>query len=228
MFSRNLQIFLGKDDPDSMRMVRPADVLCLRLTRRSLEILVFHPNTGSNSVFVLRGRNLFLLWAEITGDGVHSLKPGSRGISSITEERGWTAATEPMFPDPNPVRPDCILVETSTTRDLWLHRYLEVFALRPGIGFLLQFRDQHAYVLAANVGVYATTRDELLRSNLDSGTTNSFSLHLTHDYPAGSVVTPYRFASIAHKHRDVASEGNWETVIDNRPGKAGPTIGFSP
>jgi len=223
MFSRNLQIFLSEDDPDSMRMVRPADVLCLRLTRRSLEILVFHPNSGSNSVFVFRGRGLFSLWTEIAGDRVHSLAPGSHGISFIDEEPSWSAATQPMFPDPNLARPDCILVETSTARDLWVHRYLEVFALRPGIGFLLQFRDQHAYVLTANDGMYAAARDELLRSNLDSGTANAFSLHPKHHYPAGSVVNPYRFASILHKHRDVASEGNWETVIDNRPGTSGPT-----
>ena len=228
MLSCNLQIFLRADDPDSMRMVRPADVLCIRLTRGTLEILSFRPNTGSHRTFICRGLNLFSLWTDFAGNRVHILRPGSDGIDTITDERAWSVATQALFPDPNPVADDCLLLETSTARDLWYRKHFEVFALRPGIGFLLQFRDGHAYVLTTHPGEYTTVRDALLASNLDQGTNNGFTPHPQHRYPAGSPVKPYRFATVDYKHRDLASEGTWETVIDNRPGTVGPTIGISP
>jgi len=138
------------------------------------------------------------------------------GIATIAEERGWTVATAAMFPDPNPVRGDCLLLETPTTRDLWSRRDLEIFALRPAGRFLLQFRDRHAYVLTPRQGEYEAIRDAILDSNLDPGSTNAFTMHPQHRYPAGSLVKPYRFAAIEYKHRDVASEGGWDVVMDFR------------
>lgn len=228
MFSRSLQIRLRQDDPDSVRWVRPADILCLRLSRQTLEILCLRPNCDSSRVFLLRGRSLFLLWTDLAGDRIHLLQPGSDGIEAASEERKWAAATQMMYPDPNPVRRDCLLLETSATRDLWQRRHLEVFALQPQRAFLLQFRGHHAYILTPQPGEYAALRDELLRSNLDPGTNNSFTPHPASRYPAASSVRPYRFAAIEHKPRDVASEGTWTIVIDNRPGAAGPVIGLAP
>ena len=227
MDAHNLQIWLKQGDPDSVKMVRHADVLCVRLTRATLEILTVRPNNGSSRTFVCRGPNLLPLWTDLAGNRIHVLHPGSDGIVSITEQRDWSVATQAMFPDPNPVSADCLLLETETTRDLWSRRHFEVFAIQPGIGFLLQFRDQHAYILTPHPGKYPSVRDELLRSNLDTGTNNGFTPHPPQRYPARSLVKPYRFATVDYKHRDVASEGKWEVVIDNRPGVAGPRMNIT-
>ena len=222
MFSRNVQIYLRKDDPDSMQMVRPADAMCSRLTRATVEILAVLPNNSTYRVEVFRGPDLLPLWTDLVGNRVHQFQPGSLGIATIAEERGWTVATAAMFPDPNPVRGDCLLVETPTTRDLWSRRDLEVFALRPAGRFLLQFRDRHAYVLTPRQGEYEAIRDAILDSNLDPGSTNAFTMHPQHRYPAGSLVKPYRFAAVEYKHRDVASEGGWDMVVDLRGQSMGP------
>ena len=227
MFSRNIQIYLKKGDPDSMQMIRPADAMCSRLTRGTVEILALLPNNSTYRVEVFRGADLLPLWTDLVGNRVHQFQPGSLGIATIAEERGWTVATAAMFPDPNPVRADCLLLETPTTRDLWSRRDLEIFALRPAGRFLLQFRDRHAYVLTPRQGEYAAIRDEILQSNLDPGTKNAFTMHPEHRYPAGSLVKPYRFAAIEYKHRDVASEGGWDKVMDFRGQSMGPGISVS-
>ncbi len=67
-------------------------------------------------------------------------------------------------------------------------------------------------------------RDEILQSNLDPGSKNAFTMHPEHRYPAGSPLKPYRFATVEYKHRDVASEGGWDVVMDFRGQTMGPGL----
>ena len=49
-------------------------------------------------------------------------------------------------------------------------------------------------------------------------------MHPEHRYPAGSPLKPYRFATVEYKHRDVASEGGWDVVMDFRGQTMGPGL----
>jgi len=220
ILSDNLQLWLVKDDPDSMRMLRPLDMLAVRLTRTTLELLTIR-DEGKQTVFIVDGWNLFLLWTDLVCGKCTRIQAGYDGVSRIREVRDFSLSTMAMFPDPNPVRPDCYLFETGTSRVLWHRRSLEVFALRKERAFLFQFKGNNAYLLAPNEGAYGSIRNLLLDSNLNAGTENGFSVH-----PPGrpSCVAPYRFQRVEHKRRDVAAEGNWEIILDERRLSARPSM----
>lgn len=228
MLPNNLQCFTRKDDRDSLIMVLQRDAHCFRLTRDTLEILFARPKSARSRVLVFRGSNLFFLWNELVGNRVYRLEPGMFGISSIKEESGWTHATKAMFPDPNPVRDDCLLMETATTRDLWDRHALEYFGISASSRMLYQFYDENAYVLTPHAGEYADLRDAMLISNLELGTANAFTVHGMSAYPPGSVTPPYRLSAIKHRLQDVADEGSWQAIFDHRPEPESHGIDMSP
>jgi hypothetical protein len=229
-----IQFQHGPNERD-ITVLLPQQLLCMRQTMDRLEFLR-EGSRASPCVISVEGLNLGALRREILNGGVTEVSPGRFGpswsrcqVTHIRPRHTLSNGGQALAPDPNPTPDHCFQLETGACRDVWLRRHLEAIAVARGKAeqLLLQFRDQHAYVLTACPGTFPGVLGRMKKANFGFGMANQFSPFAhTVRIPALPATPRFVLQTVEHRPGNLADQSSWQVILDFRPGTQRQTVGI--
>jgi hypothetical protein len=222
MLLKNLTYAID-DNPRNFIPLRGPAVLCLRVTAGTLEFKHYQTN-GSESVIVLRGKNLWLLLPLILDNQLRDFQPGHPvpevEITSIIREGIFTPLVKGVLgPERNPVKSFMFCIDTGVDRYYFPHESIEAWGCgkqRFDERIFVQMKSLHSFILHPIKGDFLRLLGVMKHDNFNLGSINKISTWPDYNYYPAGHKDRYYGRSVEVKKQDVAVSGDFTILMDNR------------